>query len=170
MDMCVRPRRVLVMEDEALVRDLIADVLTEDGFELHAVASARDALSHLAAHWPVDVPFTDVGLPDDIDGARPAVLARKLSLDPRRGLHLRRRAQYRQGSRLLVSGQAVRTSPDLRTADVGHVARRAFPNKWELRKDEAELPASCRYFNTAGVPGGSGRAFTSTTPSLIRTR
>ena len=81
MDMCVRPRHVLVVEDEALVRDLIVDVLTEDGFEVHAVASARDALSHLAAHWPVDVLFTDVELPDDIDGARLAVLARKLSPD-----------------------------------------------------------------------------------------
>jgi two-component system, response regulator PdtaR len=81
VDMCVRPRRVLVVEDEALVRDLIVDVLTEDGFEVHAVASARDALSHLAAHLPVDVLFTDVELPDDIDGARLAVLARKLSPD-----------------------------------------------------------------------------------------
>jgi CheY-like chemotaxis protein len=81
VDMCVRSRRVLVVEDEALVRDLIVDVLTEDGFEVHAVASARDALSHLAAHWPVDVLFTDVELPDDIDGARLAVLARKLSPD-----------------------------------------------------------------------------------------
>jgi CheY-like chemotaxis protein len=78
VDMCVRPRRVLVVEDEALVRDLMVDVLTE---EVQGVASARDALSHLAAHWPVDVLFTDVELPDDIDGARLAVLARKLSPD-----------------------------------------------------------------------------------------
>jgi hypothetical protein len=27
-----------------------------------------------------------------------------------------------------------------------------------------------RYFSAAGVPGASGRVFTSTTPSLIRTR
>jgi CheY-like chemotaxis protein len=78
MDASVQPRRVLVVEDEAIVRHLIVDVLIEDGFEVHAVANARDALSHLAAQWPVDVLFTDVELEGDVDGGRLAVLARKL--------------------------------------------------------------------------------------------
>jgi CheY-like chemotaxis protein len=78
MDACVQPRRVLVVENEAIVRDLIVDVLIEDGFEVHAVANARDALSHLAAQWPVDVLFTDVELGGDVDGQRLAVLARKM--------------------------------------------------------------------------------------------
>ena len=78
MDVSVSPRRVLVVEDEVLVRELIVDVLIDDGFEVHAVADARDALSHLSAAWPVDVLFTDLDLPGDIDGERLAVLARKL--------------------------------------------------------------------------------------------
>ena len=78
MDASVQPRRVLVVEDEAIVRHLIVDVLIEDGFEVHAVANARDALSHLAAQWPVDVLFTDVELEGDVDGGRLAMLARKL--------------------------------------------------------------------------------------------
>jgi CheY-like chemotaxis protein len=81
VDLCVAPRRVLVVEDQVLVRDLIVEVLIEDGFEVHAVGNARDALSHLAAGWPVDVLFTDVDLPGDIDGAKLAVLARKLRPD-----------------------------------------------------------------------------------------
>jgi len=56
-------------------------VLIEDGFDVHAVASARDALSHLGAQWPVDVLFTDVDLPGEIDGIRLAQLARKLRPD-----------------------------------------------------------------------------------------
>ena len=78
MDVSVSPRRVLVVEDEVLVRELIVDVLIDDGFEVHAVADARDALSHLSAAWPVDVLFTDIDLPGAIDGERLAVLARKL--------------------------------------------------------------------------------------------
>ncbi len=81
MDVSVSPRRVLVVEDEVLVREMIVDVLIDDGFEVHAVADARDALSHLSAAWPVDVLFTDVDLPGDIDGERLAVLARKLRPD-----------------------------------------------------------------------------------------
>ena len=78
MDVSVSPRRVLVVEDEVLVREMIVDVLIDDGFEVHAVADARDALSHLSAAWPVDVLFTDVDLPGDIDGERLALLARRL--------------------------------------------------------------------------------------------
>jgi DNA-binding NtrC family response regulator len=78
VDVSVSPRRVLVVEDEVLVRELIVEVLIDDGFEVHAVADARDALSHLSAGWPVDVLFTDIDLPGDIDGERLAVLARKL--------------------------------------------------------------------------------------------
>ena len=70
MDASVQSRRVLVVENEAIMRDMIVDVLIEDGFEVHAVASARDALSHLAAQWPVDVLFTDVELGGEVDGER----------------------------------------------------------------------------------------------------
>jgi CheY-like chemotaxis protein len=81
VDMCVSPRRVLVVEDEVLVRDLIVEALIEDGFEVHAVANARDALAHLQAGWPVDVLFSDLELRDGVDGARLTALARKLRPD-----------------------------------------------------------------------------------------
>lgn len=81
MDLCVSPRRVLVVEDEAALRDLIVEVLIEDGFEVHAVANAREALSHLEAGWPVDVLFSDLELNDGVDGAKLTALARKLRPD-----------------------------------------------------------------------------------------
>jgi DNA-binding LytR/AlgR family response regulator len=56
-------------------------VLIEDGFDVHAVGNARDALSHLGAQWPVDVLFADIDLPGGIDGIRLAQLARKLRPD-----------------------------------------------------------------------------------------
>ena len=81
MDACNQPRRVLVVEDEAAVRDMIVDVLIEDGFDVHAVASAREALLHLGAQWPVDVLFTDIDLAGELDGIRLAQLARKVRPD-----------------------------------------------------------------------------------------
>jgi len=81
VDVCVCPRRVLVVEDDAGVRDLLVEVLIDDGFEVHAVADAGGALAHLRAQWPVDVMFTDIELAGEIDGARLAMLARKLRPD-----------------------------------------------------------------------------------------
>ena len=78
MDASVQPRRVLVVEDEAIVRHLIVDVLIEDGFEVHAVANARDALvasrRAVAGRRAVHRHRTR----GDVDGGRLAVLARKL--------------------------------------------------------------------------------------------
>jgi hypothetical protein len=43
-------------------------------------------------------------------------------------------------------------------------------NAKDLNLPLDRVPASQQHFSAAGVPGGSGRVFTSTTPSLIRTR
>jgi CheY-like chemotaxis protein len=69
---------VLLVEDESLIRECAADVLTEQGFAVKAVSDAADALSHLTAGLPVDVLFTDVNLPGDIDGEMLARRAREL--------------------------------------------------------------------------------------------
>lgn len=71
-------RRVLLVEDEFLISDMVAEVLAEHGFQVHAVAMARDALRHLTCGAPCDVLFTDINLPGGIDGARLAQLAREL--------------------------------------------------------------------------------------------
>lgn len=70
--------RVLVVEDEFLICDMIADVLTEQGFEVHAVANAKAALRHLASGLPCDALFTDINLPGGVDGIDLADLAREL--------------------------------------------------------------------------------------------
>ena len=70
--------RVLLVEDEFLISDMVAEVLAEHGFQVHAVATARDALRHLTGGAPCDVLFTDINLPGGIDGARLAQMAREL--------------------------------------------------------------------------------------------
>ncbi len=70
--------RVLLVEDEALVSDMVAEVLAEHGFEVHAVPDARGALEHLMEGAPCDILFTDINLPGGVDGAVLARLARAL--------------------------------------------------------------------------------------------
>ena len=75
-----RPR-VLLVEDEFLLCDMIAEALSEHGFEVYAVANAKDALRHLTCGSPCDILLTDINLQGDIDGTTLARLARELRPD-----------------------------------------------------------------------------------------
>jgi two-component system OmpR family response regulator len=70
--------RVLLVEDEFLLCDMISEVLAEHGFEVFAVANAKDALRHLTCGSPCDILLTDINLPGSIDGTALARLAREL--------------------------------------------------------------------------------------------
>jgi DNA-binding response OmpR family regulator len=58
---------VLVVEDEFLIRFMIADYLTECGFLVLEASTADDALVLLET-TPVDVVFSDVNMPGRMDG------------------------------------------------------------------------------------------------------
>ena len=73
----VEPIRVLLVEDEFLISEWVAESLAEQGFAVCAVTNAVDALRHLA-RAPVDVLFTDINLPGSIDGTMLARRAREL--------------------------------------------------------------------------------------------
>jgi len=73
--------RVLLVEDEFLLCDMIAEALSEHGFEVYAVANAKDALRHLTCGSPCDILLTDINLQGDIDGTTLARLARELRPD-----------------------------------------------------------------------------------------
>ncbi|MEM7505676.1 MAG: PAS-domain containing protein [Pseudomonadota bacterium] len=53
--------RVLVIDDEPDVLDLIARILRRDGYEVETVSSAEEALSHLPG--PFDLIFSDLNMP-----------------------------------------------------------------------------------------------------------
>ena len=74
----VNPFRVLLVEDEILVSDMIAGALADHGFEVHAVSNAREALQHLSCGAPCDVLFTDINLAGKVDGTALAQVARRL--------------------------------------------------------------------------------------------
>lgn len=71
------PIRVLLVEDEVLIAEWVAESLSEQGFAVHVAGNARDALRYLAAA-PVDLLFTDINLPNGMDGAALARRARDM--------------------------------------------------------------------------------------------
>jgi len=70
--------RVLLVEDEFLLADMVAEVLGEHGFEVFTAANAKDALRHLTCGSPCDILLTDIKLAGGIDGTALARLARVL--------------------------------------------------------------------------------------------
>jgi len=60
--------KILVVEDEALVRMVIAMHLADEGFEVLEAADADEALALLEADPAVRLVFTDVDMPGSRDG------------------------------------------------------------------------------------------------------
>lgn len=60
--------RVLVVEDEVLIRAFVADELRQAGFAVIEAGRAEEALSFLKGGEPVDVVFTDVQMPGRLNG------------------------------------------------------------------------------------------------------
>jgi CheY-like chemotaxis protein len=77
LNMPGRPTYVLLVEDEILISDLMAEVLGERGFDVHAVADAEDALRYIDDGSAVDVLFTDINLPGAMDGSMLAAQVRE---------------------------------------------------------------------------------------------
>jgi CheY-like chemotaxis protein len=71
------PVRVLLVEDEFLISEWIAQSLAAQGFSVQAVSNAADALRALSC-GSVDVLFTDINLPGGMDGAALARRAREM--------------------------------------------------------------------------------------------
>jgi CheY-like chemotaxis protein len=74
------PIRILLVEDEVLIAEWVAESFSEQGFAVRTVSNARDALQHLAAAR-VDVLFTDINLGDGMDGTALARHARAMLPD-----------------------------------------------------------------------------------------
>jgi CheY-like chemotaxis protein len=71
------PISVLLVEDEVLISNLVADCLTASGFSVHEVTTADEALRFIDSGANIDVLFTDVNLPGSMDGAELATRARE---------------------------------------------------------------------------------------------
>ena len=74
------PIRVLLVEDEYLISEWVAESLAEQGFAVCTATNGMDALKCLAS-VPVDVLFTDINLAGGMDGTVLARRARELLPD-----------------------------------------------------------------------------------------
>jgi CheY-like chemotaxis protein len=72
------PLTVLVVEDDAMVRDIIVTELADAGFAVIEAPSGDDALVILQRETSIDVLFTDIRMPGDLDGWDLAERAREL--------------------------------------------------------------------------------------------
>ena len=75
--MSTRRTNVLVVEDEVLISEMVSDVLSENGFDVHTETSGETALSYLDSGPEVDVLFTDISLEGRMDGSTLAKAARE---------------------------------------------------------------------------------------------
>ena len=75
--MTERPR-ILVVEDETMLIEVVAAELAEAGYEVVTALTGEAAAAILAARLPIDLLFTDIRLPGDLDGWAVAEHARAL--------------------------------------------------------------------------------------------
>ena len=61
---------VLVVEDETLIRELIAEELEEAGYSVVVATNADQAIAILEARQDIHLVFTDIDMPGSMDGLR----------------------------------------------------------------------------------------------------
>ena len=70
-----RDLTVLVVEDEALTRLMLADELRNQGLQVLEASNADEALTVLQSSLPVHLLFTDIRMPGEMDGVALAKFA-----------------------------------------------------------------------------------------------
>jgi CheY-like chemotaxis protein len=60
--------RILVVDDEVMVRNFVAEYLRDCGFATVGAASATEAIAVLSSDLHIDVVFTDVEMPGPMNG------------------------------------------------------------------------------------------------------
>jgi CheY-like chemotaxis protein len=72
----VEALRVLLVEDEHLIRIVAAEMLRDEGFDVEEASSGDEAALRLMGPQFFDVLFTDVQMPGKMDGIHVALHAR----------------------------------------------------------------------------------------------
>jgi len=67
---------VLVVEDEILIRELVAEELEEAGYSVIVANNADRAIAILEARQDIHLIFTDIDMPGSIDGLKMAAAVR----------------------------------------------------------------------------------------------
>jgi two-component system, chemotaxis family, sensor kinase CheA len=70
------PRRIMLIDDSAFFRDMLAPLIKAAGYQVTSIGSAAEALAAIRAGAGVDVVVTDIEMPD-MDGFELATALRK---------------------------------------------------------------------------------------------
>ncbi|WP_326536738.1 PAS domain-containing protein [Pseudorhodoferax sp.] len=112
---------VLLIEDEDIVRELLAEVLGDAGYTVLSAADGPAGLRELQAPGPIDLLLTDVGLPGGMNGRQVADAGRAL----RPALQVLFITGYAEaamvGNGFMEAGMAVMTKPFDLASLVGRV-------------------------------------------------
>ncbi|SEL16404.1 Response regulator receiver domain-containing protein [Pseudoxanthomonas sp. GM95] len=73
-----KPLRILYVEDQVDLRDLMADVFADMGMDVKLAADAQTAFEMLTSGTEVDVLFTDVYMPGQMTGAELSLRVQKM--------------------------------------------------------------------------------------------
>jgi PAS domain S-box-containing protein len=102
---------VLVIEDEATIRELLGEVMAEAGYRVLLADSGPSGLQLLQGHGHIDLLVTDVGLPGGLNGRQVADAGRSV----RPGLKVLFITGYAEnaavGNGLMEEGMAILTKP-----------------------------------------------------------
>ena len=69
--------RILVVEDEVLIRDFILEELEDAGFEVVSAANADEAIVILETQLDIRLVFTDIDMPGSMNGMKLAAAVRE---------------------------------------------------------------------------------------------
>ena len=72
-----RRHKILVVDDEVVIRELLVDILSDEGFEVQSAPNGRVALEKLRADGDLVAIFTDIMMPE-MDGMDTMQEIRKL--------------------------------------------------------------------------------------------
>ena len=73
--------RILVVEDDPIVRKIPARILRDQGYEVVEAGNGKEAIDHLKVEPTFDLLFTDVVLPGGLNGVEIAEAAKRLKPD-----------------------------------------------------------------------------------------
>ena len=159
-------RRILIVEDEFLIRMTLAECLADEEFDVVEAATGDEALATLASDAGIDLLLTDIQLPGGLDGVN---LARSVR-EGRPDLPV-----------IFVTGRPDAMPdpvPSVRDAlvpkpylpsEVASIARRLTGGRWGPR-DQADGPAAgtAASARSRGPPGAPGRRDTARPPAARR--
>jgi CheY-like chemotaxis protein len=69
---------ILIIEDEVLIRMLMAEALRDEGYRIVEAASADEGMEILQSGQAIDCIITDVRMPGQIDGLQLAAVSKRL--------------------------------------------------------------------------------------------